>query len=426
MNIKTILKIAFAFMAFLMVSCNDNGPGTINVPTKVVENLNAMYPNAQNVSWIEKGKYVIAHFNLSQTRYDNKTNSAWFLKEDGSWGMTETEILFNELPETIKTAFNASEYAAHPWEMDNEVDKLTRAEENETIYVIEVEKKEGNIETELDLYYTEDGTLVKTIIDADEDDDYENMVPVEMPETISSWFTQNYPKAKIIETDFDNNIYEIEFVDTDTEIEALFETSGKWILSKTELSLAQIPSNLINALKLTEVFAKYPKIEDIDKYETASVGNFYEFELENELRDIKVYMDESGLLIDKPEIPELKEGISVNESISNIIEQKYPNATIIEKEMEDGFLCIDIKHEGLVKELRFNGKNEWIDSEWDLDVKAVPAIVVNSLKAAYPNAVIDSEVEYFESPKTAHYEFEIYNNNVETEVIITIDGKIIN
>ena len=53
--------------------------------------------------------------------------------------MTETEIRFDALPQAVREAFAASEYAS--WRVDDRVDVLYRAGDVEPeIYVIEVEQ----------------------------------------------------------------------------------------------------------------------------------------------------------------------------------------------------------------------------------------------------------------------------------------------
>ena len=126
--------------------------------------LKAKYPAATNVVWQTKQGYVVADFSLAEARAAGAAElSAWF-DNGGAWYMTETDIPFAALPEAVQTAFNGSEYAAAPWQVDD-VDKLER-EGVETIYVVEVEKRENGNKTEVDLYYAPDGVLVKKIADA--------------------------------------------------------------------------------------------------------------------------------------------------------------------------------------------------------------------------------------------------------------------
>ena len=90
------------------------------------------YPGASQVRWEMKGEYAVAEFAWSDTRSAASGHAAWFVNADGKWSMTETDIRFDELPEAVRRAFEASEYAS--WRVDD-VDKLERSGV-EVIYVI--------------------------------------------------------------------------------------------------------------------------------------------------------------------------------------------------------------------------------------------------------------------------------------------------
>ena len=87
---------------------------------------------------------------------------------------TDSEILFEQLPEEVKAAFRAGEYSA--WTID-EVERVQRNGAEE-VYVIEVKNKVDGVETEIDLYYSKDGVLVKKLVDADNDYDYGDYIPL--------------------------------------------------------------------------------------------------------------------------------------------------------------------------------------------------------------------------------------------------------
>ncbi len=97
------------------------------------------------MEWEKKTNYLIAEF------IDNQLDGkAWF-DATGRWYMTETELTHtSQLPEAIQKALANSEYAQ--WYIDD-IDRLER-NETETIYVIEVKKKDKQ---EYDLYYSADG-----------------------------------------------------------------------------------------------------------------------------------------------------------------------------------------------------------------------------------------------------------------------------
>ncbi len=120
------------------------------------------YPDAVNVKWTSKNGYDVAKFNRVATRsanagYDFPYGST--AKDSGA--KDQSEISYNELPEAVKTAFQASEYA--DWKVDD-IDKL-----RETAWRPSMSSRSrpfaGNIEKEADLYYSEEGALIKTVVE---------------------------------------------------------------------------------------------------------------------------------------------------------------------------------------------------------------------------------------------------------------------
>ncbi len=132
-----IMTLLVSAMALGSCTTADDVPHSGSVSEQAKSALLAKYPSATNIRWQIKDKYVVASFALpaSRTVADGGNDlSAWF-DNGGAWYMTETDILFTMLPEAVRTAFGATEYASAPWTVDD-VDKLER-EGVETVYVIE-------------------------------------------------------------------------------------------------------------------------------------------------------------------------------------------------------------------------------------------------------------------------------------------------
>ena len=110
---------------------------------------------------------------------------------------TDSEILFEQLPEEVKAAFRAGEYSA--WTID-EVERVQRNGAEE-VYVIEVKNKVDGVETEIDLYYSKDGVLVKKLVDADNDYDYGDYIPAVPVEGVEAFLKANFPNARILDID---------------------------------------------------------------------------------------------------------------------------------------------------------------------------------------------------------------------------------
>ena len=142
-------------------SCDDDdrhesNPQRNGVSELVVKTFNEMYPDAKNIEWEVKNEYAIAEFySPSGAQGDDENTKAWFDNTLGDWAMTECDIASSAIPQAVLTAFGASEYA--DWRIDD-IDMVLR-NGMELVYVLEVEQGERDI----DLYYSEDGVLVKSI-----------------------------------------------------------------------------------------------------------------------------------------------------------------------------------------------------------------------------------------------------------------------
>ena len=151
--IKNVFLLA-ALSLCLFQSCdnddNEPVPGYVSAETKAA--FDEKYPAAKDVEWETRNDYLIVDF-----KQDKVEKEAWF-DNSGTWYMTETDIPFAQLPDAVKTAFQQGEYST--WKVDD-VDMIERRDV-ETVYVIETEQ--GN--SEVDLYYSPDGILVKTVLDA--------------------------------------------------------------------------------------------------------------------------------------------------------------------------------------------------------------------------------------------------------------------
>ena len=415
----------------LMTSCNDNNDPHSNlvpenIPEEVILEFNAKYPNATHVTWSTKDTYAVANFYLASTRADGHepNNTAWF-SMSGRWSMTETEISYQQLPEAVKAAFEASPYAS--WRMDNEVDKLQRTDNNETLYIIEVSRKEGNVETEADLYYTEEGILVKEIIDAETDNDYHEYLPQQPEGNIQSWLNQNFPNARLVDYDREHNGTEVEIIADGLKHEILFDNQQQWVYTQTEYNrrdLTQIPADILNHLRTSLYYTNDNAIDDVEKYTTRDNGTYYRFELETAYDDdVKVYVDETGI-ISRPlsGSDEGNSNVPVEDNLQSFIDQKYPDAVILEKDYDHGYLEIDILHDGLEKEVRFNGQDQWIRTEWE--VRQLPEAVKNAV-AAQGYTLDDNEFDYVETAESAWYEVEVRKGRDELKLYISPTGEIL-
>ena len=210
--------------------------------------------------------------------------------------MTESEISYNELPEAVKTAFQASEYA--DWKVDD-IDKLER-NGMETFYVIEVETRSGNIEKEADLYYSEEGALIKTVVDIDSDYDYEDYLPTDIQSELEKFIGQKLADNRmddiqkaIIDTEYDDGEIEVEIVHERRGKDVYFSKDHNWLRTEWDVRKNELP-----AAVLTQISTSYPswKIDDAEYVETPS-GDWFKIELEKGDSEVKIKITAAGVIL---------------------------------------------------------------------------------------------------------------------------------
>lgn len=270
--------------------------GGVNVGSVVESAFDTKFPTATDIDWESKSTYYVADFEIN-----NVNESAWF-DHAGNWYMTEIDMPYTALPQPVKTAFEASEYGA--WVKDD-VDMIER-EGLSVIYVIEAQQ--GN--TEVELYYTAEGVLTKTLFDTEIDNDYEDFIPAELPENIQSYLNTNHQGYQLIEVDNEaNGMIEVEIVDGSIARELTFTAAGVWVSTISELTYALLPTSVQGAVTTWQATSQGYLIDDVELVENASpdtLGNdtWYAVEMENDAdREVILRIMTDGTLIDETVIP---------------------------------------------------------------------------------------------------------------------------
>lgn len=277
MRTRNLLFTALLVSGFAFTSCDDDDDN-YTPDGKIQEAFINKYPNAQRVEWEKKYDHYVADFYL-----DGIEREAW-IDSQGTWVMTESDIRFNDLPEAIQTAFQESEYKA--WKVDD-VDLLERVE-MDPVYVIEVEQGKQ----EFDLYYAEDGTLIKAVEDTDNDDEHR---PTSIPEALKTVIDTRYPGAVILDMDTEKGIIEIDIRHENISKEVHFNSQNEWLYTSWDVKRADVPATVLNTI--TQNYANYT-IDDIDYEERANGSNVYVFELEQGNKEIHVTVNTEGNIVE--------------------------------------------------------------------------------------------------------------------------------
>ena len=152
------------FLALLGIvvftACDDDDDDirVSDVPKAVLDTFEAKYPDVYRPEWENKLGYYVAEF------WQEGMETQVWIDSKAEWKMTELDLGVNLqlLPEAVRSAFQGGQYGS--WRVDD-IDKYERTDR--TFYLIEVETKG---QQDRDLFFGEDGTLLKDEVDRENND----------------------------------------------------------------------------------------------------------------------------------------------------------------------------------------------------------------------------------------------------------------
>ena len=148
----------FGAVSLTGCSSDDDDLRLSDVPNVVLDSFEVKFPNASRAEWEKKGSYIVADF-----WQDGMETHVWY-NPNGNWLMTEFDlgVSVSALPQAVQSAFLESQYSS--WHVED-INKYERA--NDVFFLIEVETKG---QQDRNLYYNEEGSLLKDEVDRENDD----------------------------------------------------------------------------------------------------------------------------------------------------------------------------------------------------------------------------------------------------------------
>ena len=110
---RVLIALTIAAVALLSCEKYEDGKPSRNVRSQ----FSSMYPSARDVEWEpDYGNWKVSF--ETGTVPNVKEHEAWY-DVNGNWIRTETDIFQNELPQAVKDALAASEYASPYLQIDD-------------------------------------------------------------------------------------------------------------------------------------------------------------------------------------------------------------------------------------------------------------------------------------------------------------------
>lgn len=279
-------KFSFLFLSLVamlfIAACSDDDDdkkAPDYQPNSAVETtFKQMFPSATNVLWSEKDDYGVADFLNNQTQ-----TVAWF-NNQGVWYLTEALVATTAIPKVITDAIANSDYKNWKVVDASHLDRVNMV----PAYVVEVTSN-NNVE---DLYYTETGYLFDTV---EQEHTGNKAEPTPVDQTVLAMVKQQYPAAKIVNIEKDNN-YDVTLIDSNTYFDYILSSDYKWIQSEYAQSWSGTPQAVKDALE-RDGFAYnelYDTVTRLIRPDGTNTITLYLVEMDNSTGDKTVYYTPDG------------------------------------------------------------------------------------------------------------------------------------
>lgn len=270
------------------------------------------------------------------------------------------------------------------------------------------------------------GLFLFSFTACNDDDDDDSFLPNAV---ITKAFKSKFPHASKTTWKTKKDYSVAKFINDGYEIDAWFNQNGLLYMTKTEFeSLNDIPDVAVREAFNNSIYSKW-KVDDVDYIDRLNIEGIYIIEVEQGEEELDLIFSKEGVLIKA--IPDDNdneyEDYVPNEKILAIIELvkvKYPHAQIVETDVEDGFIEIEIIENNIVKEVVYDYKSAWVNTNYDVKKAEVEEIVLATINKEYPGYEID-DIEKYETSTGVYYLFELEQGKQEIEVKVDLKGMII-
>lgn len=115
----------------------------------------------------------------------------------------------------------------------------------------------------------------------------------------------------------------------------------------------------------------------------------------------------------------------ISATIQAFIKDKYPNARILEADIQKGMTDVDIIDGVIPKDVLFDSADAWVSTSWDLAPASLPSVITDSLKkSAYSTHFLD-DADYYETPAGDYYLLELEEGKKEVYIKMDLTGTIL-
>ena len=115
-----------------------------------------------------------------------------------------------------------------------------------------------------------------------------------------------------------------------------------------------------------------------------------------------------------------------NDPVS-FVRDRYPNARILDKDYDDGFIEVKMNHRGTEKIAIFNPEGQWLRTMWEVRRSRLPRAVISVLKRSgfVYEEIDDNDIKAMENRRGMYYIVQADRNDRSYVLVVSERGNII-
>ena len=264
------------------------------------------------------------------------------------------------------------------------------------------------------------------VFTACDDDDNKFAAPAAVQEA----FNQQYGEGTRVEWERERNGYLVaEFRKDGKDYDAWYTNEGQWVM--TEIDHGKRLNNLPQAVQdgfNNSAYASWT-VDDIDEIQRPDYTEVYKIEVEMKgQQDMDLYFDVNGTLF--REVADAgddrNEGMLPSQmpsAIQSFIDERYPNARIVDFDQEHGYYEVDVISDNQSIDILFDSNYGWVSTSTDCG-RNIPDVVRNAINANYSGKRID-DCDFVETAKGERY-YLVDLDDYDRDVRVSEDGQVLN
>lgn len=261
--------------------------------------------------------------------------------------------------------------------------------------------------------------------DREDDDRFTNVPPA-----VEKTFREMFPQATEVRWADRSGYLVAGFRQAGTPAQAWFVPAGEWHMTETDIRYGELPQAVRTAFETGE-YASW-RVDDVEMLARRGLETVYSLEVERGESEYELLYAEDGILLSA--LPDTDGGDHADllpsglpQAVQEFLAQHYPDARIVDTELERGQYEVEIVDGRTVRELRFDADGNWLETRTEVRVSSLPAAVLDAVRTSQYGSWQIEDADLVQTPDGEWYEVELEEPRTDREARLRVraDGTIL-